>query len=344
MKVTKNRNAFTLVELLVVIAIIGILIALLLPAVQAAREAARRSDCSNKMKQLGLALQNHHDRYKRFPPGGAADQVPFGTNAGAWGSSWLVYILPDIEQSNIYDKMIFSGGSGWGTNANNNKNAAGGNEIDAFYCPSSPLERLARSPHGGGQLSASNYVGVSGAVSGFGGLNESRNANPGGSAGCCSGGIISWGGVLYPNSETKFANITDGTSNTAFVGEQGNFLVTQNGTKQDWRSSGLHGFIIGWNRTGNPATSWTGDLRHFNTSTLRYRINQMKGWTDAPGNCGSQGICDNASSNLPFNSTHPGGSQFAFCDGSVHFIPATVDDAVLARMCTRDDGQTFDLP
>ncbi|HTN77380.1 MAG TPA: DUF1559 domain-containing protein, partial [Pirellulaceae bacterium] len=108
------RRAFTLVELLVVIAIIGVLVALLLPAVQAAREAARRMQCSNNVKQLGLSLHNHHDTYNRFPPGGANDQTPFGTETATsgWGSSWMVYILPYIEQNALYSQWQMYGQSG----------------------------------------------------------------------------------------------------------------------------------------------------------------------------------------------------------------------------------------
>jgi len=339
-----RQKAFTLVELLVVIAIIGVLVALLLPAVQAAREAARRSSCSNKLKQLSLGLQNFHDKYGRLPPGAASDIQPFAPGGGGYGSTWLVYLLPEVEQQNLFDQMRFTGGSGWGTNANHNKNATNGAALDFLHCPSSPLSQFCSSPHGGGVLAASTYVGNSGAVNSFGGLSEVRNAQPGGATNCCSGGIMSWGGVLSINSKTNFSGITDGTSNTISVGEQGDFLRTQNGGKHDRRSSGLHGFIIGTFRGSEPAASWSGDLRQFSTTTNRYRINQMTGWTDGNGNCASEGICQNASSNLPYNSTHPGGAQFGYVDGSVHFLPETIDDATLARLLTRDDGLVIATP
>lgn len=120
--VSRKRNGFTLIELLVVIAIIAILIGLLLPAVQKVREAAARMQCSNNLKQMGLALHAHHSTYSRLPPGGANDQAPFGIDPPSsqrWGSSWMVYILPYIEMDNLYKNWQFTGQSG-AFNANNN--------------------------------------------------------------------------------------------------------------------------------------------------------------------------------------------------------------------------------
>lgn len=350
----RRSRGFTLVELLVVIAIIGVLVALLLPAVQAAREAARRSSCGNNMKQLSIAVHNFHDTHKVLPPGGTADNRPFGTNTPngtGWGSSWFVQILPFIEQGTLYEKLQLGPSSAWGTaDTTNNNTAANGLLIKSFVCPSSPLEPWARGPYSppaGAKIVAPSYVGVSGAVDGLiPGYAESRISTPGGSAGCCSGGIISAAGVLFPGSENvkSMGSITDGTSNTLMIGEASDFLITVTGKKQDYRSSYVHGFMIGWHTYRSPPNSGSGgDNRTFNMVTLRYPINDKKkggtGFADLPGNCGSEGVCDNASSNTPFNSAHPSGAMFALADGSVRMLSTQTDLATVARLCTRDDGQ-----
>jgi prepilin-type N-terminal cleavage/methylation domain-containing protein len=207
MVIPRKLRGFTLIELLVVIAIIGILVSLLLPAVQAARESARRTQCLNHLKQLVLATHNHHDTLKRLPPGGAMDQPPFGTDlptgSNRWGSSWLVYILPFVEQQNLYDKWQFYGQSG-AFNANNNT-VATGVVISTYLCPSSPL--LVTPAPRRAESFMSNYIGVSGAgntlITGY---NESRVAT------LPCGGQISGGGVMIPNGRIGFANITDGTT------------------------------------------------------------------------------------------------------------------------------------
>lgn len=348
-----RRTGFTLVELLVVIAIIGVLVALLLPAVQAAREAANRMSCSNNLKQLGIALHNHHDTHKRLPPGGLNDVAPVGTGGGSWGSSWMVFILPFVEQGPLYDKFTFTGNSGWGgASATNNYNAASNAGISFYFCPSSPLNNTATSPFTGSNITGPTYVGISGAVPGLiPGYNETRVYNPTGSAGCCSGGIAGGGGTLVPgNAKLKFASLTDGLSNTLVVSENGDFITTQDGSKRDWRSGGLHSFLIGWHNS-TPPNGATTDARTFNMTTVRWPINDKKGrsqgsagWPNAPGNCGAVGVCDNASTNLPLNSAHPGGVMGLMGDGSVKFISETTAMSIVAAAATRDDGQATQLP
>src|SRR5438067_5444158 len=149
-RTTQDRRAFTLVELLVVVAIIGVLVALLLPAVQAARESARRTQCQNNVKQIGLALQNFHDINSRFPPGGANDQPPFGTYPNGvpniFGSSSFAYIFPYIEQTAISGKYQFSGASGHldcptCSPPHANITLLNGILIKTYLCPTSALDK-----------------------------------------------------------------------------------------------------------------------------------------------------------------------------------------------------------
>jgi prepilin-type N-terminal cleavage/methylation domain-containing protein/prepilin-type processing-associated H-X9-DG protein len=341
-RVKTTRAGFTLIELLVVIAIIAILIGLLLPAVQKVREAAARSQCQNNLKQIGLAVHAYHDAKKRLPPSGTADFPPFGTGNAGWGSSWLVFILPYVEQTALYSRFTFTGTSGWGNNVN--YTTANGAKISIYRCPSSTLpdwsfsNPMTLSPG----IMRPTYVGLSGAVNGaIPGYTETRLNTPGGAAGCCSGGIIAGSGILVPGNSTtlQLSSITDGTSNTMMASEQSDMLFTVNGGKVDWHS-GRFGFLLGWRTaTTPPAVGNGGDQRTFQTTTVRYLINQKAGWPNSPGNCATTGVCDNTGSNIPLNSTHEGGVNALLGDGSVRFVSDSLPLAVLGRLATRDDGQ-----
>jgi len=337
---TRSRRGFTLIELLVVIAIIGLLVALLLPAVQQTREAARRLQCKNNLKQMGIALHNHHAVYTRLPPGGHDDTAPVGTGGTGWGSSWMVFILPYIDQGPLYDGLVFNGQSGWGTSADTNAAAADGVIISPYRCPSSPLDEFCSSGYRDHRLMAPTYCGVSGSVNGLipGYTHTDWGVGPG-SRGCCSGGIAASNGALFVGGFVRFRDFSDGTSHTALVGEVSDWLTDQSGTRRDWRSSQPHGFMMGWHGHRPPAGGETSDFRTFNLATLRYPINQKAGWANPPGDCGGTGVCDNTSTNIPFNSAHPGGAHFLLGDGSVRFLSEDIDLALLARICTRNDGQ-----
>jgi prepilin-type N-terminal cleavage/methylation domain-containing protein len=244
----RRRSGFTLVELLVVIAIIGVLVALLLPAVQAAREAARRMQCSNHLKQIGLGLQNYHDVFNSLPFGARERRIRGNgvqTNRRA-GPSWYVGILPFCEQKNLSDLIEQRGITAVGSDYNllNQTNtgtsatvsgAAHQQKIPWMLCPSSPLPQT-ETPGSGNvrrrpMLTVPSYVGISGAYSGN---SSNRRASPGGVRSGnqvtnerrfderrfrngASGGRFSAGGLLTVNEAFNMAAAIDGTSNTMLV-------------------------------------------------------------------------------------------------------------------------------
>jgi len=325
-------RAFTLIELLVVIAIIAVLIGLLLPAVQKVREAAARMKCQNNLKQIGIALHAFNDANNRLPPGCAEDQSPFGTNPGAWGSSWMVYILPYIEQGNVYSRFSFTGGSGY----SNAASAPGyvNVTINTYLCPSSPFNVLDcyTSVSGGTNVMRPHYAGIAGgswqlaspAVAGF---NETRLSN--------SGNQNSAGGVLFPNSQVTLLGMTDGTSNTMMVSEQNNFITDSTGAKRAWNAAGPHGWQMGAGSASQPP-SYTD--RPFNTTTIRYTINFQGGWSDG-GCCNpANGVSSNTGGNIPLNSAHTGGVNSLMGDGSVRFLTNSLQMLTLMELSTRDDG------
>jgi prepilin-type N-terminal cleavage/methylation domain-containing protein/prepilin-type processing-associated H-X9-DG protein len=345
-RILRRRTGFTLIELLVVIAIIAILIALLVPAVQKVRAAAARTQCLNNLKQIGLALHAHHDALKRLPPGGANDEPPFGTdapNSNHWGSSWMVYILPYIDQAPLYNQWLFSNNSGY-LNANNNA-AASGVDIAAYTCPASPLPHF-KAPNQGISVAAlANYSGISGAIPGLiPGFTETRfNDLP-------CGGRISGGGVMIPNGQLKLVMITDGTSNTIAVSEHSNWIEDNMNNRMDWRPTQPWGWFLGVKSPGLCPNfdNGGGDNRQPGLTTIRYQIEHTPagGWANDVTNTGVGigGFTTNCTgANIPLNSTHSGGVNVLFCDGTVRFLSSTTALNVLAQLATRDDGGTVSL-
>ncbi len=293
----RGPPGFTLVELLVVIAVISILIALLLPAVQAAREAARRSSCSNNLKQIGLALHNYEGQYGSFPSGAHLHQL--STKSGI---SWRVMLLPFIEQQTLYAEINPQRDGGA-------ENWAGRNfVVDSYLCPStSPPSSNPLAMHN------SNYAGVMGAK-----VLHPR-INVGAEQSC---GEVYGDGVLFPNSRTRLAKITDGTSKTLAVGERAYIF-------RDWMTGSF------W--FGDPiAMLCTGAAKN-----IKYPINadhEVYGY-----HTGDKSVPENQRTmplnDLPFASEHTGGAQFTMCDGSVHFFQESMDITVLQDLATKRGGE-----
>jgi prepilin-type N-terminal cleavage/methylation domain-containing protein len=359
----KSRHGFTLVELLVVIAIIGVLVALLLPAVQAAREAARRSQCTNNIKQIVLGCHNFHDSYGTVPSIVSYKPTGGGGTTGGFGAGWgwLPFMLPYVEQKALFDTINFN------TNVCCNSMKLVQNAvIPAFSCPSDPLGKGFLSDRGlpttscndgsgsavfsglvGGTAQASvvrarpsSYlgsfgdgfvladtagysVGATGRAYGCGGCSEVSSKTQAG-PNCPTPGI-GWGGGPdhrgiwdYRNSRPpiRFANITDGLSNTIMVGHT---------------SSMAAGYDMVW-FTNTGSTIGTSLPPNFNVAPS---VQQRSFY--CPG-------CDLLGTpwrGRGFQCHHPGGVVVGMADGSVTFISQTVNQVAFNAMGSREGGESI---
>ena len=338
----KRRAGFTLVELLVVIAIIGVLVALLLPAVQAAREAARRSQCTNNLKQLGLAGQLHLDTNGFFPSCGWGHNWTGDPDLGFGKSQpggWLYDVLPYIEQQNL--RSMGSGGSVA------EKRAAASivltKLVSAFICPSRralqtyPSDWYAQRNNRPSvnadeviDFAKSDYAGNAGDIPVNFGTPGSGSVYFTGPKTLAEAEGYNWAdekaekinGVIFLRSEIGIQQITDGTSNTYFVGEK----YIRADTLDIGASYGDNGSMYEGHDHGVLRWTYRFDLP-FNLPGACLPDQDRAGYTNH--NC--------------FGSNHPGGFHMAFCDGSVRMISFDVDRNAHSRMGNRRDGKLIDV-
>lgn len=326
---SKSSRGFTLVELLVVIAIIGLLIAMLLPAVQAAREAARRMQCSNHLKQLALSFHNYHDVHRSFPIGDGIGRVQGGVWVYSGTAAWHAFILPYMEQNALYDLIDFINPPGGHVkNTIVGDTTLGGTTVPYARCPSDTGPAIYQGVDG--PVALTNYAGNHGTMrmDYFGGclqfntqlrplLDRRPSPIPGNQplanrwgdcvdAETCSGimGNLGYG--------ARFSEITDGTSNVICLGEM------------------------------LPECRWDGQVRDMwsynNASVVTYTNAPINFDTCPPHDPANP--CDTTNQGLlarGFKSRHPGGAQFAFCDGRVRFLSETMDLTTYWQLGDRSD-------
>jgi prepilin-type N-terminal cleavage/methylation domain-containing protein/prepilin-type processing-associated H-X9-DG protein len=321
------RRGFTLVELLVVIAIIGVLVALLLPAVQTAREAARRMQCTNNLKQIGLAMHNYHDTFGCFPSGfifqapGMANRADRPTRAA--GFSWHTLILPQIEQANLYNQLNFQLGMWQAPNRQ-----VIGTQLKVAVCPSAvnPVKvfRVGSGSEPSSDvdpgLTATNYVGCGGAFT-QSQYYDSPDAQK--------------NGIIIEDSNLRFSNVEDGTSNTFLAGETVYWGV---GTDDPGTLNNFY-WDATWFGHFKKDTGGRADAPECLMRTGQYRMNPPK-------------VAAALVQRNTFSSRHPSGANFVMADGSTRFVSTSIDHTesvyngqvlppgagTFQRLCARNDG------
>lgn len=302
-----RRSAVTSIEMLVVIGILGILIGLILPAVQQVRSSMDRLSCQNHLHQLALALHNYHDTFGSFPPG--QDPNVFGKPGTAQGVSWLAKILPFIDQQPLWE-LTFQALSKDRVPWDNPPHIGLATVITLYTCPSDPR---VYSPHRGpdGILAAyTSYLGIRGKLPTPGNPPYSHTVD---------------NGVLQIGNPIRIAEITDGTSQTVMVGERPPSTRLDSGWwyTSHW-STYSHDFVL-------PVVmlmEYPGECAPSPPSMT---------FVFGPGRI------DNECDKYHFWSLHPGGANFVFCDGSVRFLPYSVR-SILPALATRAGGEVVELP
>ncbi|HRF00474.1 MAG TPA: DUF1559 domain-containing protein [Pirellulaceae bacterium] len=326
-----RSRGFTLVELLVVIAIIGVLIALLLPAVQMAREAARRISCGNNLKQYGIALHLYHDTHSIFAPAGS---IKWGNRGGGWDNEnapnigWQVRILPFMEQSTLYEKVDMGSLYAWATQIPQSGTTGNACRLQVPYamCPSDPRDSVV----GGfaqtsycGNLGSTYKVSINPSCDTF--VTFGTHYLPGGQgeAGNTDDKTQINGMFSRMGMRLGMNDVTDGTSNTLMVGEVLMDCTDHTG---------------GWwlmNAGGNAHASTSAPLNLMTTCARSQQEAIDRGYFRP--DCWQK---DNWNYSWGFRSMHPSGSQFVFVDGSVHFISKTVNYNTYQYLGSRNDGRT----
>lgn len=300
----RRRCAFTLVELLVVIAIIGVLVALLLPAVQAARESARRSQCANHLKQLGLAVHHFEDSHKTLP----------SSRLGPQHATWFVQIMPFMEQNMLYSR--------WDVTKSYylQQPAARMTQVPEFYCPSrrAPMLSTQFEVSSTGVPDSQAYPGALGDYAGNGGQFAGSIVDSPSCRGalCQADAQLSNGQIVVSQSQTRFRDIKDGTSHTLLAGEK----------------------HVPREKFGQSGPSWgdgaiyNGDFpRNFSriAGLPKFDLGTGPGDLDGPWHC-------------KFGSYHAGICQFVFTDGHLTSLSTSTDLDTLNRLAVRDDGRLVD--